>query len=58
MRCGELLEEFEAEQELRRLQMSGIESIGQAFGAQQSTGPLNGKYIGEITQANFRDQGF
>lgn len=50
------IEDQEREQRLLEAVSGGL--LSQAFGVQQSSGPLTGNVIGEITQANFRDQGF
>jgi hypothetical protein len=52
------LEDNEREQRLLEAVSGGL--ISQALGAQQQqpSGPSTGKVVGEITQANFRDQGF
>jgi hypothetical protein len=49
------IEDQEREQRLLEAASGGL--LSQAFGVQQQP-PLTGNVIGEITQANFRDQGF
>ena len=58
LRCGELLLEREVELETYRLEAMGIGGLTKAFGAQKASGPISGQHIGEITQANLRDQKF
>lgn len=49
---------FDAELEMLRLEAMSVGALSQSFGAQKQSGPLNGTRVGEITSANFRDQGF
>jgi hypothetical protein len=60
LQCGKYLLEFEDEREQARLEAMSVGALSQAFsgGGQQPNGPLKGEVIGEITPANFRDQGF
>lgn len=59
--CAARLRIEDNEQEARRLEAASGGLLSQAFGGgtqPQPIGPLTGKVVGEITQANFRDQGF
>jgi hypothetical protein len=61
LQCGAYLLEFEHEREQARLEAMSVGALSQAFndgGSQQPSSPLTGEVIGEITPANFRDQGF
>lgn len=57
--CTEILVEYEMEQEGIRLEAMSLGAMTkQMLPTPQSSGALTGDVIGEITQANFRDQGF
>jgi hypothetical protein len=61
LQCGKYLLEFEDERERARLEAMSVGALSQAFnggGSQQPSAALTGEVIGEITPANFRDQGF
>lgn len=61
LQCARMLLESEREQEYLKLEAMSAGALSRALGSQtptNSTGPLHGQYIGEVTQANFRDQGF
>lgn len=58
LECGAMLLEFEYGREMAKFEMIALNKVSQAFGPQTQTGPLNGTRVGEITSANFRDQGF
>jgi hypothetical protein len=56
--CTARLQVYDAELEETRLVAMSWGLIGKAFSTGGQDGPRNGKVSGEITQANFRDQGF
>jgi hypothetical protein len=61
LQCGKYLLEFEDEREQARLEAMSVGAFSQAFntsGPREQSVPLTGEVIGEITPANFRDQGF
>ena len=63
LRCGELLLEFENEREQLRLEAMGAGMVNRSLTGNGVTRDgrhpaLTGAQVGEITAANFRDQGF
>lgn len=56
--CTTRLRFYDAELEQLRLEAMSVGTLGRTLGTQAQTRPFSGAPIGEITQANFRDQGF